>query len=74
MLTLEKISYDSTGVILGLFGCLSELKLKFVAQASKVNAKFTVHYPAMLDAQDQMSRLPCDRRTDEKVTRSPFIH
>lgn len=35
MSTLGKISYDPTGVMLGLFGCLSELKSKFVAQASK---------------------------------------
>lgn len=35
MSVLGKISYDPTGVMLGLFGCLSELKSKFVAQASK---------------------------------------
>ena len=74
MSALEKFSYDSTGVMLGLLGCLSELKSKFVVEASKVNAKFMIHYPAMLDVQDPMSRLPCDHQTDEKVTRSPFIH
>jgi hypothetical protein len=33
--TLGKISYELTAVMLGLFGCLRELKSKVVAQASK---------------------------------------
>jgi hypothetical protein len=34
MSVLGKISYEQTGVMLGLFGCLRVLKSKFVAQAS----------------------------------------